>query len=82
MTFRMVIYLNVLFNCWLTKFMNYHRLSIHPFERLIFISIMLQREKMVKQAKDVRNLQNQRLQLWEANEFDTLIKETFSGRET
>lgn len=77
MTFQMVIYLNVLFNCWPTKYMNYHRLSIHPsFERLlVFISIMLQGEKMVKHAKDIRNLQNQRLQLWEANEYDTLINE-------
>lgn len=30
---------------------------------------------MVKQAKDIRNLQNQRLQLWEGNEYDTLINE-------
>lgn len=36
---------------------------------------MLQGEKMVKHAKDIRNLQNRRLQLWEANEYDRLINE-------
>lgn len=37
----------------------------YPSERvLVLISTMLQREKIVKQAKDIRNL----LQLWEANE--------------
>lgn len=46
----------------------------HPSERvLVFVSVMLQRDIMVKQARDIRLLLNQRLEMWKANEIDSLI---------
>ncbi|KAF6208629.1 hypothetical protein GE061_017087 [Apolygus lucorum] len=48
-----------------------------PSERvLVFIAIILQRDKAVKQAKDIRITLQQRIKLWEAGEFVPLIEIT------
>lgn len=63
----------------LTKEVEALSKSEFPSERLIiFISVMLQRNKMVKQAKDIRILLTQRLQHWDENNYDLLINEALS----
>ncbi|KAF6210438.1 hypothetical protein GE061_013544 [Apolygus lucorum] len=42
---------------------------------LVFLSVVLQRSKMIKQPKDIRILLGRRLQLWTEGQFDTLINE-------
>jgi hypothetical protein len=45
-----------------------------PSERLlVYVLVMLQRDKQVRRAKDIRILLNQRLLMWEAGEVDLLI---------
>ena len=47
-----------------------------PSERVIvFCSVMLQRDKMVKKGSDVRRLLNRRMSLWKDEKFDILIQE-------
>ncbi|KAF6200183.1 hypothetical protein GE061_006484 [Apolygus lucorum] len=54
--------------------------GIHPSERLfIYVSVLLQRDKMVKQASDIRLLLQRRIQLWVDGEIDALIAEALTS---
>src|SRR5436190_22073113 len=64
----------------LTKEIEHVTKNEYPSERVIvYISVILQREKLVKRAKDIRILMSQRLTLWEAGEIDSLINDAISS---
>ena len=50
--------------------------GIHASERLIvFSSVILQRDRMVKRAKEVRRTIDRRLSMWSDEKFDALVQE-------
>jgi uncharacterized C2H2 Zn-finger protein len=54
--------------------------SQYPSERvLIFIAVMLQRDKNVKQAKDINRLLERRLNLWANEHFEILLTESMKS---
>lgn len=54
--------------------------SDYPSERtLIYVAVMLQREKNVKQAKDITRLLDRRQNLWAEDNFDILITEAMKA---
>ena len=47
-----------------------------PSEReLIFPALMLQRDKMIRKAKDIRPLLSRRMDMWEAGQLSELVRE-------
>uniref|UniRef100_A0A1X7SXQ2 Reverse transcriptase domain-containing protein n=1 Tax=Amphimedon queenslandica TaxID=400682 RepID=A0A1X7SXQ2_AMPQE len=50
--------------------------QIHASERLVvFSSVILQRDKMIKSAKEVRRIIDRRLSMWSEEKFDLLVQE-------
>lgn len=49
---------------------------------VIYLSTILHKNKMVKKSKDISILVKYRLDLWEENKFDILIKNVFDSRVT
>ena len=59
-------------NCY--QELQYFVSGSYPAERVIvFSSLMLQRDRMVHKACDVRRLLERRLSLWTDNQFDVLL---------